>query len=314
MRFSFAPLEGIAQHIYRSTHASLFPGADRYYAPFIAPDGNGNCKNGDIRDVLPENNAGICLIPQILSNNAAAFLKVSDRLYEMGYREINLNVGCPSPTVVTKYKGSGMLRDLNSLDAFLSEVFMHCKAAVSVKTRVGMEHADEFPEILELYNRYPLSELIIHARTRAGLYSSDIEWQAYEYAVQHSRAPLCYNGSISSQADYAALLRRFPDTEHVMLGRGMLANPALIRLLRGGPELQKAELREFHDSYLARLLESGLSPHFALSRMKELWHYMSLMFADCEKHIKAINKSRSLSDYSEAVACLFRQCSFRSDS
>ena len=310
MKFSFAPLEGIGQHIYRSTHAALFPGADRYYAPFIAPDGSGNCKKGDIRDVLPENNSGLSLIPQILTNSAPAFIKVADELYEMGYGEVNLNVGCPSPTVVTKYKGAGMLRDLNSLDAFLSEIFEHCRGKISVKTRVGMESAVEFPAILELYNRYPIAELIIHARTKAGLYSSDIEWQAYEYAAEHSRAPLCYNGSINSEADFSELLRRFPDTGHIMLGRGLLANPALIRRLQGGQALQCSEFKGFHDAYLAKLLESGLSPHFALSRMKELWHYMSLRFSDCEKQLKALNKSKTLSDYEAAASQLFRSCRF----
>ena len=164
MELYFAPMEGITTYLYRRIHKEMFPGADRYYAPFLAPDGQGNCRKSSLRDILPENNMDINLVPQVLCNRAEAFLHVANLLADMGYQEVNLNVGCPSPTVVPKHKGAGMLRDLGTLDAFLEEVISRCPLRLSVKTRLGVESTAEFPAILEIYNRYPIHQLIIHAK------------------------------------------------------------------------------------------------------------------------------------------------------
>lgn len=196
MKLSFAPMEGITTYIYRRVHRGLFPGVDRYYSPFIAPDGSGRFKGAARRDVLPENNTGIPLVPQILCNRAEAFLAVAEELGAMGYGEVSLNAGCPSATVVPKHKGSGMLLDLGSLDRFLDEVFSRCALRISVKTRLGLESGEEFSAILEIYNRYPLSELIIHARPRSGMYRSAPDLSAFALGYEKSNAPVCYNGDI----------------------------------------------------------------------------------------------------------------------
>ena len=191
MRLYFAPMEGITTHIYRRVHARLFGGADRYYAPFIAPDGSGNFRASSARDVLPENNTGIALVPQLLCNRAEPFLAVARQLADMGYEEVNLNLGCPSGTVVSKHKGSGAFADLGSLDDMLADIFSRAPVAVSVKTRMGLESVDEFGTILEIYNKYPIAELTIHARARSGMYKSPVDREAYLTAARNSRAPVC---------------------------------------------------------------------------------------------------------------------------
>ena len=309
MELSFAPMEGITCSGYRRIHAELFPGADRYYVPFIAPDSTGRFKAGSLRDVLPENNTRLRLVPQLLCNAAAPFLAVARELREMGYEEVDLNVGCPSGTVVAKHKGAGMLGDLRQLDDCLADIFSRCPLRVSVKTRLGLHSADEFPAILELYRKYPLSRLIVHVRDRDGMYKSKPDVEAFAAALS-CPFPVEYNGNVFTPADLAALRERYPCLSAAMLGRGAVTNPALFRQLRGGAALTAGELEIFHDRLVEEYLASGLAPNFTVSRMKELWFYQLCMFPGSDRAGKTILKSRTLPDYRAAVSALFRNAAF----
>ncbi len=310
MLFYFAPMEGVTSYIYRRVHAQMFPGAARYFSPFISPDSAGKYRAGSLRNLRPENNAGLSLVPQLLCNRAEPFLAAARELQAMGYNEVNLNAGCPSATVVPKHKGAGMLLDLRSLDDFLADVFSRCPVAVSVKTRLGVESTEEFPAILEIYNKYPLSELIIHARDRSGMYKSRPDLPAFLSAMEHSRAAVCYNGDIFSPAALAALTEAAPALDRVMVGRGAAANPALIRELSGGAPLGREELREFLAELLRAFSEAGLGEKYTLARLKELWYYTADMFPDCQRYVKHINKSQHLPDYTAAVEALFASGGF----
>ncbi len=305
MYYDFAPMEGLTTSIFRSIHARFFPGADRYYAPFLAPDGRGKVKASALRELDPEQNRDLRLIPQILCNSAQAFLGLSRELAAMGYGEVDINVGCPSGTVVPKHKGAGMLLDLRSLDRFLAEIFANTELRISVKTRLGLQGTAEFPAILEIYNRYPLSELIIHARDQKGLYQSTPDLGVFRAAFEQSLAPVCYNGNILSLAHRDCVLACVPGLERMMLGRGAAANPALIRQLRGGGKLDAAELSAFLEELFAACLASGLGEYHSLGRMKELWFYMGHMFPGAERERKWILKARTREDYRSAVAALF---------
>lgn len=310
MFISFAPMEGITAHNYRVLHAKRFGGADCYYAPFIAPDREGAFRLSRLKDILPENNEGIRLIPQVLGNHAPSFLRVVNDLKAMGYDEVNLNAGCPSGTVVPKHKGAGMLGDLASLDAFLREVCESSPLPLSVKTRLGLESTAEFPEILKIYEKYPICELIIHARDRVGMYKSLPDIAAYASAAKRTGLKLCYNGNIFTRGDLERLTERVPGTDRVMLGRGAVANPALPRMLRGGAPLARGELLEFHDELMDSALASGLDAKHATDHFKELWFYMISLFPGSEKEFKAMNKSRSMSDYMSAAHMILNSCEF----
>ncbi len=310
---SFAPMEGLTSRVFRRTHARFFPGVDRYYAPFLAPDGQGKVKASALRDLDPEQNRDISLVPQILCNRPEAFLALSRELAAMGYGEVNLNAGCPSGTVVPKHKGAGMLADLDSLDRFLAEVFSVCPLRVSVKTRLGMESGAEFPRILEIFRRYPLSELIVHARPRDGMYRSTPELGAFAPALEGSPFPVCYNGNLLDRRSYEKVMLTFPELDRLMLGRGAIANPALFRVLRGGPPLEAQELRAFLDALCAALREEGLQERLILGRLKELWYYVNHMFPGAERELKQLNKARSLSDYESAGGRLFASGRFDPD-
>jgi len=313
MELTFAPMEGVTSYIFRRVHREMFPQADSYYAPFIAPDPMGNFGGRSLRDVLPENNRDVKLVPQILCNRPEPFLIVAKQLQDMGYTEVNLNAGCPSQTVVPKHKGAGMLLDLDSLDSFLAEVFDKCSMKVSIKTRLGVKSTEEFYSILPIYNKYPISRLIIHARDKAGMYKSIPDRDVFAWAFNESTVPVAYNGNVFDPASMEAVQQFAPGIDSIMLGRGAVSNPALFRQLKGGAALEAAELKEFHDRILDAYLSSGLDERYSTARMKELWHYFILMFPNSKKGAKRINKSRLLCDYVSAVSELFSEGSFSSE-
>lgn len=310
MNLSFAPMDGVTGAIYRRVHRKHFTGADRYYAPFIAPDAQGTFKLSHLRDVLPDNNLDIPLVPQILTNSAEAFLTVARKLQELGYEEVNLNAGCPSGTVVAKHKGAGMLSDLRSLDDFLADVYSRTPVKVSVKTRMGIKSTDEFEKILEIYNKYPISELTVHARHREGQYKSEVDVDGFEKAFRASKNPLAYNGDVFTVNDMETLKTRFPTLESAMIGRGAAANPAIFRMIKGGSPLTRAEAADFHAELLEETLATGMSGAFAAARMKELWFYMIHLFPDSAKEYKTLNKTRTLDDYKSAAKTILTACDF----
>ena len=305
MYLSFAPLEGITGWVFRSLHHQMFPGVDRYYTPFYAPTVDSPLSGRGLADMLPEHNAGVPLVPQLLANRADAFLASARLLQDMGYSEVNLNLGCPSGTVGAKGKGAGFLGRPQELDRFLEEVFSRVDLRVSVKTRVGQESPEEWPRLLEIFSCYPIAELIVHSRIRRDFYRGPVRPDCFQYAAEHSALPLCYNGDLNSPADCQAATARF-GIERLMLGRGLVANPALARETRGGAPLEQTELKAFHDGLLEayRSLYSGDRP--VLGKMKELWFYMACLFPDPARYLKRMRKARSLTEYAGAAEGLFR--------
>ncbi len=308
MKLSFAPLEGITGADFRRLHAQMFGGADRYYTPFIAPDPSGCLKVSRLRDLLPENNENLPLVPQILANSADAFLETARQLQDLGYGEVNLNVGCPSGTVVSKHKGAALLAEPEALRRLLDGIYARAPMPVSVKTRLGFSSTDEFPALLEIYNDYPIAELTVHARDRAGQYKSVPDREMLRWALSNSRAPVCANGNLFRPADLAVL----GDCERFMLGRGAVMNPALFREIRGGRGLGREELHDFAAA-LRELSRERLSAAHTLAWLKELWYYWKWLFPDEKKLLKAIFKARELDDYVQAASAIFRDGEFVPD-
>lgn len=310
MNYYFAPMEGVTTNLFRREHARMFPGADRYYAPFLVACGAHGFKMSELRDLLPERNPGFALVPQLLSNDAVAFLAAARQLRDMGYTEVNLNLGCPSGTVVTKRRGAGFLAVPEELDAFLDTVFSSSDIAVSVKTRTGVKSHEEFVRILEIYNKYPIRELTIHPRVRTDLYKNTPNLGVFAVAYEKSRIPLCYNGDLFTIRDCEDIISRFPALPAVMLGRGAVANPALFRECRGGSPLAAEELGEFLTRLMAAYREEYSGDRAVLHRMKELWYYMGSLFPDSARQRKRILKSQTCSDCTLAIDALFRECTF----
>ena len=306
MKIYLAPLEGITGFIYRRALFECFGGFDKYFIPFIRPNQKGHFSSREKKDISPENNAGMYAVPQILTNSAEDFLRTAAKLKTYGYGEVNLNLGCPSRTVVTKGRGAGFLAKPEELERFLDEIFEKCPLEISVKTRLGMEDPGEFEKILAIYNRFPMKELIIHPRVQKDFYRNTPNLDVFEQALQESSSPVCYNGDIFTTADYEKFAARFPEVECIMTGRGTLADPALARKLKGGKGADKAELKKFHDRIYAGYCEEMSGDRTILYKMKELWFYLAPIFPDSRKYAKKIRKCEKCRVYEEVVEELFR--------
>lgn len=223
-----APLEGVTGYIFRRAyHETINPHMDGYMTPFISPNQNSCMNTREKKDVDPANNEGLNVVPQILTKSAERFVETTEILKKMGYQEVNLNLGCPAPTVTTKKKGAAMLGDLAYLESFLDEIFEKTTLPVSIKTRLGIEDAKEWIPLLELYKKYPVKNLIIHARLLKDFYTNIPNLEAVKWAKENCDIPLCYNGDIFSLKDYERVHDRLGDEVDVMLGRGLLRNPFL---------------------------------------------------------------------------------------
>jgi tRNA-dihydrouridine synthase len=313
MKFYLAPMEGLTGYIYRNAHNTYFNNIDKYLSPFISANQSGSLKTKEINDILPENNQGLVLIPQLLTNNSKDFTHISKKIKLLGYQEINLNLGCPSGTVVSKNKGSGFLAKTKELDIFLEEIFSQAVTKISIKTRIGKNEPEEFHEIMEIFNKYPIEELTIHPRTQKDFYKNKPNLKVFKEALESSRNPICYNGDIFTVKDYKEFSTDFPAVDSLMIGRGVLANPGLTRDIKSNIKLEKDLLKEFHDKLYndyKKILYGDLN---VLFKMKGLWYYMISVFSDNEKYIKRIRKSVKLHDYDEAVSSLFREQSLLED-
>ena len=303
---SLAPMEGLTGHTFRRVHAQCFGALDRYYTPFLPPPRVGNSFGGRaLREIDPANNEGLDVVVQLMSKNATEFVWAAHVLADMGYREVNLNLGCPSGTVVAKGKGAGFLRNLEELDAFLSDICERSPIPVSVKTRIGIADDAEYEAILAMYCTHPLAELIVHPRVQKDRYEGRPRWEPYGETLRRAPFPVAYNGDIFACDDMDALMRAYPETRHVMLGRGILANPALSRMLRGGVPATREELRRYHDKlFCAYEAEIGGN---AVFRMKEWWSYVQYAFADPMAVHRAVRKVRRVDEYTSAVEGVFRR-------
>ncbi len=306
MKYYLAPMEGITGYIFRRVYDRCFPKMDKYFTPFLSPNQTGRLSPKEQKDVDPANNRGIRLIPQILTNSSEDFIRTAKTLKAMGYCEVNLNLGCPSGTVVSKKRGAGFLAYPSEVDGCLYDIFSRLDMKISVKTRLGKEAPEEFEELLSIYNRYPLEELIVHPRIQKDYYRNRPRMEFFKTASKASLNPLCYNGDLFKKEDAEALEQEFPGLPAMMMGRGILANPGLLC-----PVQEKERVKEFHDclydAYCREyLIEAGQK--VVLFKMKEIWCYLMNTFENGKKYGKKIKKSQSLTDYETAVAALFREC------
>lgn len=301
MRYFFAPMEGLTDSVYRRLHHRYFGGADGYYMPFFSPTVHRSLTAREERELPMAEGSGFTAIPQVLTKVPEDFLWAAERCRDRGYGEINLNLGCPSGTVTAKGKGAGMLADPEALDRFLEAVFSRTVLPVSVKTRLGMAEPEEFPRLLEIFNRYPIRLLIVHPRVRKQFYGGSVDREMFRYAVNHSKNPLCYNGDLRSMADISGFSGQFPQVDAVMLGRGLIADPGM--LLPGGTDIKTLEA--FYDALLEAYLSLLGGSRNAMFRLKEHWSYLIDRFEDSEKLSKRLRKTTDLAEYRSLTAEIF---------
>ncbi|MBP3569320.1 MAG: tRNA-dihydrouridine synthase family protein [Lachnospiraceae bacterium] len=336
MQFYFAPMEGVTGYTLRNVHHACYPGMDRYFTPFISPNQHHAVNPKEHRDMVQSNNSGVPIVPQVLTNKSELFLWAARELKEKyGYTEVNLNLGCPSKTVVSKHKGSGFLEDTEKLNRFFDEVFTAVGAAssqtkpgepdnsypkISAKTRLGLDYVEEFADILQVYNQYPLSELIIHARVQKEFYKGEPHLESFGDAVRECKHSLCYNGDVWTLEDYKRIRTLFPTVEKIMIGRPMMANPELVQELKKyeeclnsgsmwtGYQISMEKLKRFHgrllEGYIQQMNGDGNN---VLFKMKELWGFLGRQFPEQEKLVKKLVKAGKLEEYERLAERLFEE-------
>lgn len=308
MNYYAAPMEGLTDRVWRQAHQKWFGpagAADRYYAPFLSPPENRVLIKKKMAELAPAANPGAPVIPQLLAKDGELAAWMIGELRRMGYTEVNLNFGCPSGTVTAKGKGSGMLRDPQKLDAFLDAVFSQAGGPVSVKTRLGVARAEEFGEILDVYNKYPLCELTIHPRVMKQLYRGQADREAFAACLPACTAPVSYNGDVTTVDDLRALEAAFPGLSGIMVGRGLIADPALLRKAVGGPAASREELRGYHDELYHSYTEAFGMASCAVSRMKAHWFYLIHLFDGADALEKPLRKAREGWEYETVVNQIF---------
>ncbi len=300
MQHYFAPMEGLTDHTFRLLHHKYFGGVDKYYMPFISPTQHRSLTNREQRELPRADSVAFVAVPQIMTKNAEDFLWAATVCRDLGYSEVSLNVGCPSGTVVAKGKGAGMLRDLEQLDSFLEAIFADAPLPISVKSRLGLEKAEEFPAVLDIYNRYPMHQLQLHPRVRKAFYSGDVDMEMFRYCAENSKNPLCYNGNLFTKSDISKFSQEFPQIDSVMLGRGLIADPGM---LQGGTKKEALEpfMQELFDVYIQLF---GGSRN-AMFRLKEHWGMLLPRFEGSEKLGKRLRKTTDVTEFRSITKEIF---------
>ena len=302
MQYYFAPMEGITDSIYRTVHRKHFSGVTRYFMPFLSPTIHRSLTPREARELPKADSVPFSAVPQLLTKVSEDFLWAAGVCRDLGYAEVNLNLGCPSGTVTAKGKGSGMLRDPDHLRQFLDDIYAAAPLPISVKTRLGFDRSDEFPALLEIFNEYPIHELTVHPRVRQAFYKGNVDMDAFRHCLANSKAPVCYNGNLCNLTQIEAFHREFPQVRSVMIGRGLVGDPGM--LTPGGTTAEALEA--FMEELLTEYQVAFGSARNAMFRLKENWHLLAYRFEGSEKLMKRLRKTTDLDEYRAITREIFR--------
>ncbi len=300
-----SPLQGFTDFKFRNAFNHYFGGIDTFYAPYIRLDGKLLIKSSYQRDLQPENNNTLEVIPQVMTNDVDEFLFVVKYVEGLGYQELNWNLGCPYPMVTKRGMGSGLISDAEKINSILDRVHSETDIIVSMKMRMGYENSEEILEVLPMLDSYPLKNIAIHARIGKQLYKGGVDLEAFQRCLDQSNHKIYYNGDITSVAGFREMQERFPMIDHWMIGRGLIADPFLPQMIKNNssvyPDNRLDIFSEFHDTIFTAydLALSGPTP----IRMKMLgfWEYFSQSFSNPQKVYKKIKKAKDVAAYKAAV-------------
>lgn len=303
-----APLQGVTDVVFRQTYARHFNGIDQAMAPFISTMSSRRLKPSRLKDVDPALNTALPVIPQILGNNPDDFIYLGDYLFDMGYTQVNWNLGCPHSKIAKKLRGSGLLSHPDKIDDFLSRIIPAMKPTLSVKIRLGRKKKEEIRDLIAMFNTHKLDEIILHPRTGEQMYTGTADIDAFERAMNACIHPMVYNGDIVDKASWKKIRQRFPEISRFMIGRGILSNPFLPEQIKGvntdsqnNESQQRERLKTFHADLFNSYKQVFSGPGHLIGRMKGFWNYLGPSFINSKKPLKKLLKSNSEQDYSERV-------------
>lgn len=308
MKIYLAPIKGITDCVYREAFANHFKGVDLAYAPFVSSVSSRKIKSSHLIDLLPANNKRMKVIPQVLSKDPDDFIFMAEHVFELGYDEINWNLGCPTPMVAKKERGSGLLPYPDRIEAFLAKVTARFPQKISIKTRLGRHDADEILTLMPIFNRYPLKSLIIHPRLGVQMYKGEVDLDGFTASTKLNKLPLIYNGDINNLEMFNNLQERFSEISGWMLGRGVLKNPYLPAMIKKEKvEISRSALLAFHDEIYAGYLGILEGPGHQVARLKGFWFYFSHIFQNRKACHKRITKAKSVQQYLDSVKINFEE-------
>ncbi|MCG9792596.1 tRNA dihydrouridine synthase [Flavobacterium algicola] len=306
-----SPLQGFTDFRFRNAQHKFFGGIDTYYAPYIRLNGKLVIKPSYHRDLLPENNTAIEVIPQIITNDADEFLFVAKYVQELGYKELNWNLGCPYPMVTKSGMGSGLISNTEKINHILDRAHSETDITVSMKMRLGYESPQEIIDVMPILDKYPLKNIAIHARLGKQLYKGGVHLDAFQNCIDTTRHKLYYNGDITTVAKFKEMQERFPTIDHWMIGRALIADPFLPSMIKNNspehPDNKLEVLKNFHDTLYEIYSESLSGQTHILLKMYHLWEYFSTTFSNPHKVLKQIKKAQSFRNYDAAVIEIFKK-------
>lgn len=309
-----SPLQGFTDFRFRNAQNKLFGGIDTFYSPYIRLNGKMVIKPSYERDLLPENNLDLEVIPQVITNDADEFLFVAKYVRELGYKELNWNLGCPYPMVTKSGMGSGLISKPEKINHVLERAHAESDIIVSMKMRLGYENSEEILDVLPILDTYPIKNIAIHARIGKQLYKGGVHLDAFQQCIDNTKHKLYYNGDITSVAKFQEMQQRFPTIGHWMIGRGLISDPFLPSMIKNNtveyPENKIELFNAFHDTLYAIYSESLSGSTHILLKMYHLWEYFSATFSNPHKVLKKIKKAQSIRNYEAAVAEIFRNEKF----
>ena len=309
-----SPLQGFTDFRFRNAQNKIFGGIDTFYSPYIRLNGKMVIKPSYERDLLPENNLELEVIPQVITNDADEFLFVAKYVRELGYKELNWNLGCPYPMVTKSGMGSGLISNPDKINTILHRAHSESDILVSMKMRLGYENSEEILDVLPILDTYPIKNIAIHARIGKQLYKGGVNLDAFQLCVDNTKHKLYYNGDITSVAKFREMQERFPSIDHWMIGRGLISDPFLPSMIRNNtleyPENKIELFSAFHDTLYAIYSESLSGSTHILLKMYHLWEYFSATFSNPHKVLKKIKKAQSIRNYEAAVAEIFKNDKF----
>lgn len=301
-----SPLQGFTDFRFRNAFHKYFGGIDTFYAPYIRMNGKLVIKNNYQRDLKPENNTELELIPQIMTNDAEEFLFAVKYIQELGYKEMNWNLGCPYPMVTKRGMGSGLICEPEKINHILDRVHSETNIVVSMKMRMGYEHPEEILDTFPILDKYPLKNVAIHARIGKQLYKGGVNLEAFERCLESTKHKLYYNGDITSVAKFKEMQERFPSIDHFMIGRGLIADPFLPSMIKNNTTEYPANrwelFSEFHDTIYQQYDAALSGPTPIKMKMQGFWEYFSQSFSNPQKTFKKIKKAGNPKKYQAAVA------------
>jgi tRNA-dihydrouridine synthase B len=300
-----SPLQGFTDFRFRNAFNKYFGGIDIFYSPYIRLNGKLEIKQASQRDILPENNTGLEVIPQIMTNDADEFIFAAKYVQQLGYKELNWNLGCPYPMITKRGLGSGLINDPVKINSILNKVHAKTDIIVSMKMRMGYENSEEILQVFPILERYPIKNIAIHARIGKQLYKGEADLDSFQRCVDNTNHKLYYNGDITSVAIFNEMVKRFPMIDHWMIGRGIIADPFLPGMIKSNtseyPENRIDIFSKFHDMLFHDYAEALSGPGHIIMKMLHFWEYFTTSFSNSQKGLKKIKRAKSISAYEDAV-------------